>query len=444
MSDPSIRVQNLGKTYALGRTAQLGRTFREVLADLPRYAGKKAGRALGQATGRVSQRTGGRTFWALREVSFEVARGEALGIIGKNGAGKSTLLKILSRVTSPTTGFAELYGRVGSLLEVGTGFHPELTGRDNVFLNGVILGMKKREIEAKFDEIVEFAEVHEFLDTPVKRFSSGMRVRLAFAVAAHLDPEILIVDEVLAVGDAAFRKKCMEKMREVATQGRTVLLVSHNMSSVRELCDRAILLDEGLLVAEGPPAEVISRHLSAGGREVGAQSWENPERAPGDEYVRLMAVRLETAAGEAPPGHFMCTDAIDVEVVYRVLRKSFVVSEFAVVNEEGRTLFLAGEFQDDFWQGCAKDPGEYGVKTRIPANFLNEGHYSIDLELISYSKKLHARVRSVVQFSVHDTLEPGSARGSRIQAGWAPVVIRPRLENAYAYDVSRYRDRTMD
>jgi lipopolysaccharide transport system ATP-binding protein len=442
MSETSIRAEKLGKTYALGRTADLGRTFRDTLAGLPRFLGKKAGQALQRAAteGSGGGRSVGREFWALRDVSFEVSRGEAIGIIGKNGAGKSTLLKILSRVTSPTTGFAELHGRVGSLLEVGTGFHPELSGRDNVFLNGVILGMRKREIEAKFDEIVEFAEVREFLDTPVKRFSIGMRVRLAFAVAAHLDPEILIVDEVLAVGDAAFRKKCMEKMREVATQGRTILLVSHNMSSVRELCDRALLLDEGQLVAEGAPGEVISRHLSAGGHEVSVQRWENPDRAPGDEFVRLTAVRLKEGEGDSAPGHFMCNEAVEVEISYRVLKPSFVVSEFSVVNEEGRALFLAGEFQDEFWQGKSKEAGEYAVTTRIPGNFLNEGHYTIDVDLISYSKKLHARVPSVLQFAVHDTLAPGSARGSRIAAGWAPVAVRPRFENSYSYDVSRYQD----
>ncbi|QUS59323.1 ATP-binding cassette domain-containing protein [Synechocystis sp. PCC 7338] len=242
MSDVMIRVENLGKKYIIGHQAE-GRSnyvaLRDVLAD-----GAKS--LVKQFTGRGGQRPTQEEFWALKDVSFEVKRGECVGIIGRNGAGKSTLLKILSRITEPTTGRVELHGRVASLLEVGTGFHPELTGRENIYLNGAILGMSRREIKAKFDEIVDFAEVERFLDTPVKRYSSGMYVRLAFAVAAHLEPEILVVDEVLAVGDAAFQKKCLGKMGDVATkEGRTVLFVSHNMSTIKLLCRQSILLDKG-------------------------------------------------------------------------------------------------------------------------------------------------------------------------------------------------------
>ena len=248
-NDVAIRVEGLGKRYCLGERSASYRTLRETIMGL--------GRALGRRRGR------GDTIWALKDVSLEVRRGEVLGVIGHNGAGKTTLLKILSRITEPTTGRVELHGRVGSLLEVGTGFHPELTGRENIFLNGAILGMKRLEIERKFDEIVAFAEVERFLDTPVKHYSSGMYVRLAFAVAAHLEPEILLVDEVLAVGDAAFQKKCLGKLGEVARGGRTVLFVSHNLAMVEHLCTRGILLCKGSIARDGDVVEAIEVYMSA-------------------------------------------------------------------------------------------------------------------------------------------------------------------------------------
>jgi lipopolysaccharide transport system ATP-binding protein len=259
--DIAIRTEGLGKRYRLGEQKDLTSNLREALMTLPRSlaSGAMGFMRRGNAGGPASSSD----FWALRDVDLEVARGEVLGIVGRNGAGKSTLLKVLSRITAPTTGRAEIRGRVGSLLEVGTGFHPELSGRDNVFLNGAILGMRKAEIEAKFDEIVDFSEVERFLDTPVKRYSSGMRVRLGFAVAAFLEPEILFVDEVLAVGDAAFRKKCLGKMENVAEAGRTVLFVSHNMSAIASLCTRAIQIDDGQLVRSGEPREVIEAYLES-------------------------------------------------------------------------------------------------------------------------------------------------------------------------------------
>ncbi len=259
-----IRVDGLGKRYKIGQTLDLARTFRETLVSLPRFLGHKVkavASALRDSGGDADTPRG--TFWALKDVGFEVKQGEVVGIIGRNGAGKSTLLKILSRITAPTTGRAEIYGRVGSLLEVGTGFHPELTGRENIFLNGAILGMKRAEIARKFDEIVEFAEVAKFLDTPVKRYSSGMQVRLAFAVAAHLDPEILVIDEVLAVGDAEFQKKCLGKMSHVAEGGRTVLFVSHNMQAVKRLCQKGILLDKGTIGNIGEASEIVDLYLSS-------------------------------------------------------------------------------------------------------------------------------------------------------------------------------------
>lgn len=255
MGNTVIRVENLGKRYRLGKRVRY-HTLRDTLTEFARRPARWW-KTRGTRTGRQDDNT----LWALRDLSFEVQRGEVLGIIGRNGAGKSTLLKILSRITEPTTGEAELHGRIGSLLEVGTGFHPELTGRENIFLNGAILGMKRREIVQKFDAIVGFAEIEQFIDTPVKHYSSGMYTRLAFAVAAHLEPEILIVDEVLAVGDAAFQKKCLGKMNEVARDGRTVLFVSHNMTAVQSLCGSALLLEHGTLAKQGPAIEVAQDYF---------------------------------------------------------------------------------------------------------------------------------------------------------------------------------------
>jgi len=261
----AIRAEGLGKHYTLGSSVDLSRSFREALMELPRALGR--GLSLGARPPADGPKDDANVFWALRDFDLEVKRGEVLGIVGRNGAGKSTLLKILSRITAPSCGRAEIHGRVGSLLEVGTGFHPELSGRENVYLNGSILGMRHAEIEAKFDEIVEFAEVGRFIDTPVKRYSSGMRVRLGFAVAAFLEPEILFVDEVLAVGDDAFRKKCLGKMDDIAEDGRTVLFVSHNMSAVANLCTRAILVDEGRCVSSGETRSIIEEYLDRCGRD---------------------------------------------------------------------------------------------------------------------------------------------------------------------------------
>src|SRR5437764_12400489 len=276
----AIQTFGLSKQYRLGQYRQAYQTLREELV--------RAGRALVR---RQRAGDGPDTIWALDGVSFEVEQGEVVGIIGRNGAGKTTLLKILSRITEPTRGYADVTGRVGSLLEVGTGFHPELTGRENVYLYGSILGMSRPEIRRRFDEIVSFAEVERFLDTPVKRYSSGMSVRLAFAVAAHLEPEILLVDEVLAVGDAAFQRKCLGKMGDVAEQGRTVLFVSHNMSAVNQLCRRSILLETGLLITDGVTNEVVNSYLFGASRKA-VRTWRDRSSAPGGDIIRLGAVRI--------------------------------------------------------------------------------------------------------------------------------------------------------
>ncbi len=301
MSNLSIRVHNLSKQYAIGTAKNRHDTLRDQLME--RLTG------IFQRNGKSRNRD--HSIWALQDVSFEVKQGEVLGIIGRNGAGKSTLLKILSRVTEPTTGRAEVYGRIASLLEVGTGFHAELTGRENIFLNGAILGMKKREIEGKFDEIVAFAEIEKFLDTPVKRYSSGMYVRLAFAVAAHLEPEILIVDEVLAVGDAAFQKKCLGQMEHVANTGRTVIFVSHNLGALLQLCPQSILLNEGRIVAAGSSKEVSDRYLSiVFSPDQAKQPRASVERKP-DDRLRFTDTYLRN-----PLGHVTTTpvagDPIDI------------------------------------------------------------------------------------------------------------------------------------
>jgi lipopolysaccharide transport system ATP-binding protein len=294
MARPILSVENLGKCYQLGRQQRKDATFRDALANAVKSPFR---RFKARAVAANSE-----PFWAIKDVSFEVGPGEMVGVIGRNGAGKSTLLKVLSRITEPTTGRAVLRGRVASLLEVGTGFHPELTGRENVYLNGSILGMSKAEIDRKFDEIVDFSEVEKFLDTPVKWYSSGMYVRLAFAVAAHLDPEILIVDEVLAVGDVQFQKKCLGKMQQVSSgQGRTVLFVSHNMTAVQRLCPRAILMRKGGIAADGPVGDVMREYLSYLHDTAETAYDDNPERS-GTGQIRLTSARALNAEGQSTKG----------------------------------------------------------------------------------------------------------------------------------------------
>ena len=290
MDKVAIKVEKLGKRYRIGPRQQQARSRRESLQRLIMAP-------FDYLFSNLREPSEMEILWALRNISFEVKPGEVLGLIGRNGAGKSTLLKILSRITEPTTGRAEVFGRVGSLLEVGTGFHPDLTGRENIYMNGAILGMRQAEIKGKFDEIVAFAEIDQFIDTPVKRYSSGMYVRLAFAVAAHLEPEILLVDEVLAVGDAAFQKKCLGKMGDVVKEGRTVLFVSHNMVAVQSLCDRIIWLDYGEIVTNGPPDQVVSDYLKTAFSPVTHQVWPDIATAPGNDKVRLHRARVRPVDG---------------------------------------------------------------------------------------------------------------------------------------------------
>jgi lipopolysaccharide transport system ATP-binding protein len=342
-------------------------------------------------------------------VSFAVKRGELLGLIGRNGAGKSTLLKILARITEPTTGRAELNGRVGSLLEVGTGFDRELTGRENVFLSGAILGMRRAEIRRKFDEIVAFAEVERFIDTPIKRYSSGMYLRLAFAVAAHLEPEILLVDEVLAVGDAAFQKKCLGKMTEVVGQGRTILFVSHNMAAVTHLCRKALWLDGGHIVALDAVEGVVARYLAAGVQEQGEVTFpDTVPGAPGSDYLRLRAVRIRNAVGQVTTSLDL-RQPFHIEVEYRVLKRSTSLRVgIRLITPDGVNLVSTTDV-DDAPDRVVREPGTYVSRCTLPGNFLNHQQYFVSVGSDTPMVQSHLFLDRLLTFHVEQT---GGAGGS--------------------------------
>src|SRR5215472_15663703 len=419
----AIRVEGLGKRYRLGGRGTTYKSLREILT-----AGATAPvRALRSAmAGGNAKAAAPETIWALRDVSFEISRGEVVGIIGRNGAGKSTLLKILSRITDPTTGRASIDGRVGSLLEVGTGFHPELTGAENIYLNGVILGMRRREIARKFEEIVAFAGVEKFVDTPVKHYSSGMYLRLAFSVAAHLEPEIMLVDEVLAVGDSTFQRKCLDKMEDVGKQGRTVLFVSHNMPAITRLCPRTILLDGGGVAADGPSHQVVSAYLSSGVGTTAARTWPDSESAPGDSVARLRSVRVVSENGR------VCDAAdirkpVGIEMTFDVLEEGWsLFPSYDVYNEEGLCVFGAMD-QDPQWRSRPRPCGRYTTTAWVPGNLLAEGTLLVNAVLLTVHPTVeHFRERQAVAFQVVDSSDGDSARGD--YAGSWPGVVRPMLE----------------
>jgi len=418
MSEPAIRVDGLGKRYRLGT--------RERYLSLRDSLSRAANRPMQWLRRETDSASKPESFWALKDVTFEVGHGEVVGIIGRNGAGKSTLLKILSRITEPTAGQVELYGRVGSLLEVGTGFHPELTGRENIYLNGAILGMKREEIARKFDEIVAFAGVEKFLDTAVKHFSSGMYMRLAFAVAAHLEPEILVVDEVLAVGDAEFQKKCLNKMEETGRSGRTVLFVSHNMPSITRLCGRCILLDEGAVRRDGPSAEVAADYLRSGAGTSAFREWTDPRRMPGDDVARLHRVRVLDDARENK-AVLDIRRPIGIEIEFEVLRPGHVlVPNFHLYNDAGTHVFAAKDLDERYYRR-ERPPGRYACTAWIPGNFLSEGGYVVTPAVSTYVPLVvHICEPDAVAFQVVDTQEGGSARGD--YAGPYPGVVRPILD----------------
>ena len=423
----AIRIEGLGKSYRIGARPERYRSLRDAIvrsatAPVRRMASVMRGRSSVAATS---------TFWALRDVSVEVEAGEVVGIIGRNGAGKSTLLKILARVTEPTTGYADVFGRVGSLLEVGTGFHSELTGRENIYLNGAILGMSRREIDRKFDEIVAFSEVEPFIDTMVKHYSSGMYMRLAFAVAAHLEPEILLIDEVLAVGDLEFQRKCLGKMQDVSRLGRTVLFVSHNMSAVTRLCSRALLLDEGRVVTIGPTPAVVAEYVFKGFGSGAERRWIDSARAPGDDTIRLLGVRAHDRAGVVQES-FDIRRPIAVAIEYQLMKPGTRFTPcFDVVNETGVVLFLSQERSD--WQQVEREVGTHVATCWIPGNFLAEGTFSIDVAFWGFTTPPTGLIEEngAITISVHDPLEGDSVRGRSTNP--YPGVMRPLLKWEAAY-----------
>jgi lipopolysaccharide transport system ATP-binding protein len=404
MSDSIISVENLGKKYRISHQGERQRyvALRDVIAEkakrlfrrnsLSASNGERAGgevsnnsqlSTLNSQASTASDhsslvtRHSSEDFWALKDVSFEVKRGEVVGIIGRNGAGKSTLLKILSRITEPTTGRVTLRGRVASLLEVGTGFHPELTGRENVFLNGAILGMSRAEIRKKFDEIVAFAEVEKFLDTPVKRYSSGMYVRLAFAVAAHLEPEILIVDEVLTVGDAEFQKKCLGKMQDVAKGGRTVLFVSHNMVAVTRLCQRAIRLDKGAITAQGDTTLIVAGYLQTDTGDKSQYTHDPAKPSVGNDTAALLALAVKGKDGSLGPS-FGSSSTLMVEISYRILKPARELRMgFHLHGADGTIIFNTTDADTEEDYERSRQPGVYTSYCIIPSGLLNRGKYSI-------------------------------------------------------------------
>jgi len=421
---PIIRVKNLGKRYRIGAREAAYSTLRESLVETLRAPLNRL---------RRNGASDDETIWALKDLNFEIMEGEVVGIIGRNGAGKTTLLKILSRITEPTTGRAELYGRVGSLLEVGTGFHPELTGRENVFLNGAILGMKKTEIESKFDEIVSFAEIEKFLDTPVKRYSSGMYVRLAFAVAAYLNPEILIVDEVLAVGDSAFQKKCLGKMQAVAGEGRTVLFVSHNMAAVQRLCTRAILLEDGKVIQDGPVQQVVLKYLDTGIEQRGERLWNDLTRAPGDEVVRLRAVRALNLSGQVA-NKFNTTEAFVVVLEFCVLAAGHQLSAaFYFYDESGNLIFVTGDFQSEAWNERTRPVGIHRSICHVPGNLLNEGNLSVLAGISTQPYTARAVEPDAITIQITDDYKPGGARGN-LTREWPGGTVRPLMTWRFEFD----------
>jgi lipopolysaccharide transport system ATP-binding protein len=418
----AVRAQGLGKRYRVGAPKH-DQTFRESLAGL---ATRPIARVRGGRPSR-EEREQAEHIWALSDVSLSIDHGETVGLIGRNGAGKTTLLKILSRITKPTTGRAEITGSVGSLLEVGTGFHYELSGRENIYLNGAILGMSRADVVRKFDEIVEFAEVERFIDVPLKRYSTGMQMRLAFSVAAALQPEILLIDEVLAVGDANFQRKCLRKMEEVDSEGRTIIFVSHNASAVLRLCRRVILLEKGRVIADGPSADVMRRYLDSGAGRSAERTWPDPQEAPGDAIARLRAVRVLDALGNIVESSDI-REPVKIEVEYDQLdpraRPSVNLHFF---NDEGVCLFIANDSVNTSWQAAERGAGMVRCSCRIPGNLLAEGTVFVHAALSTYNPlEVHAFEPDAVAFYIVDQMSGLTARGEYVNE--LPGVMRPLLE----------------
>ncbi|MCU1260528.1 MAG: hypothetical protein JWO80_3413 [Bryobacterales bacterium] len=416
MDDTVIRVEKLGKQYLVGAEAPAYQTFRETISSLL-YAPVKAARSA--LSRRTTEEGKEQTFWALHNLSFEIKRGDVVGVIGSNGAGKSTLLKILSRVTEPSCGFAEIHGRVGSLLEVGTGFHPELSGRENIFLNGAILGMSQSEVRRQFDEIIAFAEVEKFLDMPVKRYSSGMYMRLAFSVAAHLEPDLLLVDEVLAVGDVSFQRKCLAKLKTItADSERTVLFVSHDMQAVQSLCKHALHLEHGSLVDSGEARSVIGRYLTKISSTGNYRKWDGDE--PGNHEVRLKAIEVSSEPGS--DGICLSSRDLTVTMVFdaMVLRQGLCIG-FDILTPEGVTVLRS--YQTDLAEDHCPIlvEGTNSWQCTIPAGLLNAGEYYVSPKLSIHNQYWIVNDDPVIRFEVVTNRAVSSNRSLR------PGILNPVL-----------------
>jgi lipopolysaccharide transport system ATP-binding protein len=415
---PVITVEDLSKSYRIGGLDPAYATFREAFAKalvlpLRRLSGKP--------------KSAGEILWALKDVSFNVQPGEVVGIIGDNGSGKSTLLKIISRITVPTTGSTKVYGKLGSLLEVGTGFHPDLTGRENVFLNGAILGIRRAEVARRFDEIVAFSEISQFIDTPVKWYSTGMYLRLAFSVAIHLSAEVLLMDEVLAVGDAAFQLKCLDKMNEIRNQGMTILFVSHSMAAVTRLCERAILLDHGRILSDGPAHHVVREYLESSCQVAAERTWVDLSEAPGDETVRLCRVRICDERGHSVESVDI-RQAVGIELTYEVIRPGRVLApKVDLYNGEGVHLFGTHDVGQE-WRYTQRAIGQYVSTAWIPGNFFSEGSLMVSAAIVSHTPAtiLQAEVHSAVTFQVLDHQGKDSARGDYV--GPMSGALRPLID----------------
>ncbi len=421
---PRVEVESLSKLFRLGSigATSLRDTLERITSRFRR--GKSAGpKKDALAVPSARQGPTPNTFWAIRDISFTANAGEVIGIVGRNGAGKSTLLKVLSRITEPTSGRAILRGRLASLLEVGTGFHPDLTGRENIFLNGTILGMKRWEISAKLDEIIAFAEIERFIDTPVKHYSSGMFVRLAFAVAAHLEPEILFIDEVLAVGDAGFQKKCLGKMGEVASQhGRTVFFVSHNMGAIRALCGHAILIEDGRATMDGPPAEIISRYLASTVPDevAGEVDWTGRDDAPTCDEIEYTRIRLLDREGRVRTT-FEADQPIAIEISYRVRKRVRGVRfDVAFTTQEGELAFVA---TDHNFQTDTHEPGTYETTCLVPGGLLNRRGYAIGVQCDIPGERFLIHMRNYLSLMISGA----GNQSSNFPEQW-PGVMCPRIQ----------------
>lgn len=416
MTDIAIRVQDLGKQFKIGMQVDRYRTLRDTLVE----AARRPVRML-RGGGSVSTES----IWALSGVTFDVSKGAVLGVIGRNGAGKSTLLKILSRVTEPSAGFAEIHGRVGSLLEVGTGFHPELTGRENIGLNGAILGMKRAEIARKFDEIVDFSGVEKFIDTPVKRYSSGMYLRLAFAVAAHMEPEILVVDEVLAVGDAEFQRKCLGKMSDVASEGRTVLFVSHNMSAILRLTQETIVLEKGKMVLRAPSQQAVDYYLTSGFAHTGEHYWQPDEIPVESAPFQPVALRIRNPLGRVVDT-VRSLEPVTIEVEYALSAPlSGLRVGIYLLTTQGDLIFTSFDTDDQssYEQHGSRPAGRYISRCTIPADLLNEGRYVLGVNASSFRVRRFFQDEHALAFNV-DAAGAPSMQWVEQRLG----VLRPRLK----------------